>query len=424
MRQVLPDGGSALAVRIKHVPGMPVMAARVWLRGGSRVEEIPGQAHLSGRLLMEGTRRRSWDRIALETEERGMAVHSAGTGEALVVSIDALAEDAPRALAWLAELLLEPAFPEDRFDWVRRQALAELESLKDQPEVRTARTFLEQLYHPHPYCRPLQGDGDSLARLAPADCAAFHRRSLGWGGCLVVSGAFDEDAVGRRCEELFGDLLRPDLGAGEAAVAAARSALPPVAPPQGTGEPRREIRLANVEQAYLYAGHLTMPRDHPQLVALEVASVVLGAGAGVSGWLPTRIREREGLAYSVDVSTAAGAGLDPGRLVAYAGTSPATAAQAEQAMREELGRMVAAGISEADFEEARSYLIGRDPFRRETARQWADVLAEAEFYGLPVDRPEWVVERLRSLTREDVEEAARRWIRPAEIQVTLGLPED
>ena len=60
--------------------------------------------------------------------------------------------------------------------------------------------------------------------------------------------------------------------------------------------------------------------------------------------------------------------------------------------------------------------------RRETARQWADILAEAEFYGLEIDRPEWVVEKLRALRRRDAEEAARRWIHPDELKVTVGRP--
>lgn len=388
------------------------MAARIWLHSGSRLEEIPGQSYVTGRLLVEGSRRRSWDRIALEAEDRGVTLSSTGFTESLSVSIDALADDAREALAWLAEMALEPVFPSDRFDWIRRHAKAELDSLNDSPESRTARAFLEHLYRPHPYCRPLQGDGASLARLTPEDCAAYHRRALGWGGCLVVTGDVNEDTVRSRLEELFGDLLARN-GAGS---------LPAVATPVSASEPRRELPLADAEQAYLYAGHLTVPRDHHQLVPLEVVAVVLGAGPGLSGRLPARIREREGLAYSVDVATAAGAGIDAGRLVVRVGTSAETVTQAERAVREELQRLVEGGIDQVELEEARSFLIGRDPFRRETARQSADLLAEAELYGIPVDRPEWLVDRLRSFSREEVEEATRRWIRPQDLRLTVGLP--
>ncbi len=399
-----------LSFRVRRVPGVPVVAARLWLYGGARLEEIPGQALVAGRLLAEGTRRRRWDQIATEAEDRGILLESFSTLDATCVSVEAMSSDWRLTLDWLAELALEPSFPEDRFAWIRRQVGAELESLLDQPQVRTGRAFLDQLYHPHAYARPLQGDRASLERLTAADCAAFHRRLLGWGGTAVVTGDVDEAAVEKRLGELFADFAEP-----------ARP-LPDVAPPRGRDVARLEVATGDGDQAHLCAGHLTVPRAHPQLPALEVAGVILGAGAGMSGRLPERIREREGLAYACDLHVAAGSGLDAGRLVAYAGTSPATLAQAERAMREELARLVDGGIRPEELEDARSYLIGRDPFRRETARQWAGLLAEAELYGLPTDRPEWVVETLEALALEDVEAAARRWIRPDELKVAVGVP--
>ncbi|HEX6202746.1 MAG TPA: hypothetical protein VF100_07075, partial [Thermoanaerobaculia bacterium] len=68
------------------------------------------------------------------------------------------------------------------------------------------------------------------------------------------------------------------------------------------------------------------------------------------------------------------------------------------------------------------YLLGRDPFRRETARQWADLLAEARHYALPLDRPAWRRERLERLTRDEVAAAVARHVRPDELKVTIGLP--
>ena len=128
-----------------------------------------------------------------------------------------------------------------------------------------------------------------------------------------------------------------------------------------------------------------MPRRHPDYAALELLAVILGSGAGLTGRIPARIREREGLAYTAYAQTVAGSGLDPGRLVAYVGTSPATVEKAERGVVEEITRLVEDGIEDAELEEARAYLLGREPFRRETARQWADLLIEAEEYGIPLD---------------------------------------
>jgi zinc protease len=402
----MPD----LAMRVRRVEGAPVAAVRVWVRAGARIEESPGQAILTGRLLTEGTSRRDWRRIAEEADARGAIVSSFATFECHGVSIDVLADDWELALRWAAEMMIEPSFPADRCAWLAKQAAAELESLADQPEVKTSWGFLEQLYAPHPRSRPLQGNEESLLRLTPEECAAFHRRALSNGVLVTVAGVIDEEAVAARLEDLFGGLARTP------------EPYPEPPPPSGLPEARRQVETEAEDQAHLYIGHLTVPRRHPDYTALEVLAVILGSGAGLTGRIPTRIREQEGLAYSAYAQTVSGSGIDPGRLVAYVGTSPETAEKARQGVVEEITRVVEDGVLPDEVEEARAYLLGREPFRRETARQWVELLVDAEHYQLPVDDPAWRTASLEAVDREAVEAAARRHIVPGDLKVTVGLP--
>ena len=396
-------------VQVRRVEGAPVVAVRLWVCAGGRRELIPGQALVTGRMLTEGTAGRDWRRIADEAESKGMILSSFGTFECHGVTIDALAQDWEQALEWTAEMLIEPTFPEDRCAWMAKQAAAELESLADQPDIKTAWGFLQQLYSPHPRSRPLHGSEESLLSLTPADCARFHAASQAGGVLVAVAGVIDEDAVRRRLDALLSTLP------------AAGEALP--GPPAPVGLPGRgAVETEAEDQAHLYIGHLTVDRRHPDYTALEVAAVILGSGAGLTGRIPMRIREQEGLAYSAHAMTVAGAGLDPGRLLAYVGTSPATVDQAEAGVRDEIARLVEHGIEDAELEESRAYLLGREPFRRETARQWADLLIEAAEYGLPLVDPGQRRHELEALDRETVEAAIRRHIRPADLRVTVGLP--
>jgi zinc protease len=401
---------AAPEVRVRRVEGAQVMAVRLWLRAGAREETIPGQSLITGRMLSEGTARRDWKAIAEQAENRGMIVQSNGTFESIGVSIDALAEDWELALEWAAELLLEPSFPEDRCVWTARQAAAELESLADQPEVKTAWGFLDQIYAPHPRARPVQGDTESLLRLTPDDCASFHRRALSRGVMVTVAGMIDEEAVTARLGKLFAGLPAPEEAFAE----------PP--DPGDSPEPHRQVETEAEDQAHLYVGHLTVPRRHPDFETLELLAVILGSGAGLTGRIPHRIREQEGLAYSANAQTVAGSGVDPGRLVAYVGTAPANVERAERGVIEEIARLVEDGIEEAELEEARAYLLGREPFRRETARQWVELLVDAEHYDLPLDDPDWRQRSLAGLDRAAVEEVARRHLHPDALRVTVGLP--
>jgi len=361
-------------------------------------------------MLAEGTRHRSWSELAAAAESFGASSLGYGGPESHGVVVDALAEHAERAIELAAEQLLEPSFPEDRLRWVTRHAAAELEALADQADQWTALAFNELLYGAHPKGRPLQGDAESLARMTVADCQSFHAAALAAGGWIHVAGAIDPAAV-----ERWVGVLSSALGPPRAAAKA-----PPAPPPAGAR--RREIRTRARDQAHLFVGQLTVGRRHPDFAALEIAGIILGAGAGLSGRIPFRLRDQEGLAYAASADTVAGAGLDAGRLIAYIGTSPENLERAERGIREELGRLATDGVSEQEVEEARSYLLGREPFRRESARQWADLAAQGALHGLPLEDPQWRRSELTAVDRQAVERALRAHLDPSRLAVVVGLP--
>ena len=138
------------SIRVRSLCDSEVVSVQVRLTGGSRTEQVPGQASITGRMLAEGTQRRDWRQIAEQAEDLGMSITAFGGLETIGVAVEALAQDWERAVEWAAELVLEPSFPLDRFEWLVQQNSAELCSLGDQPDVRTGWEFLHQLYHPHP----------------------------------------------------------------------------------------------------------------------------------------------------------------------------------------------------------------------------------------------------------------------------------
>lgn len=402
---------ATLGLRVRHLPGPPLFSVRARLRGGLLNEDLPGLALLTGRMLAEGTQSRDWRRISTEAEDHGMYLQSFAGGESIGVAIDALAADADLALEWMAEILTQPTFPQDRFEWLKRQTLGELDSLLDQPQYRTGRAFSKQLYGEHPYGRSLFGSAEDLLARTREECVEYHRRTLGWGGCIVVTGAIDEDEILKKLVDRFqGILPEPQKR-------------PAAAPPVSSETKEQELISGESDQAHVFSGHLTVDKKHEDLPALDILGIVLGAGAaGNSGRLPNRIREKEGLAYAVEVATSAGAGQGPGHLMVYCGTSPDKARHAGSAIQEEIEKLLQEGIADQELDEARSYILGSDALRRETLRQWSDLLSESVLFGLKTDDPAWVAERYRALSKSDIEAAARRHLKPQELHLTLGWP--
>jgi zinc protease len=358
----------------------------------------------------EGTLRRDWRRIAEEAEDRGVSLSTSAGYAVQGIAVDARIEDWEVALEWAAELAREASFPEERCRWVCQQTAAELESLADQPEVRTGWEFLDQLYPNHPLGRPLHGSRESLAALTAEACRTYHRDCLERGVIVTAAGLIEPDAVERKIELLFGDLTAAGRGA------------PRVPDPDAGRAEIREVALGRGDQAHLFLGKLTERRSSADFGALLLLGVVLGSGSGLGGRIPHRVRELEGLAYSCQVDTVAGSGLDRGRLAVYLGTSVDEVQRAHTAAVQELERLVDRGISDSEVEEARRYLLGREPFRRETARQWTRILAERVLLDLPLDDPDWVAEEVSEVGRSEVEEASRRLLGAGDLEVTFGLP--
>jgi len=395
---------------VRRMAGEPVFALRLVLPGGSRRESIPGQALVTARMLFEGTRRRDWRSLAEAAEARGLTVAGFAGVESHGLAVDGLAEDWRLAIELAAELLFESSFPADRLGWIARHAEAELEAQEDQADVRTGRAFAAALYGEHPKGRPLQGTPEGLRRLDPTACAAFHSAALERGGFVVAAGTIDETEVAAALGDAFASLAAPGSNA----------FVPPPLPPQTAR--RDEIRTRARDQAHLFVGQLTVDRFDPDFEALELAAVAFGAGAGLSGRIPLRLRDREGLAYAAHADLVQAAGLDPGRLVAYVGTAPDNLERAEEAVREELRRLVDGSVTELELVDALSYLLGREPFRRETARLWADLAAYGRVLGLPLEDTEWRAARLRAVTPDGVAAALRRRLAPEALTVMRGLP--
>ena len=91
-------------------------------------------------------------------------------------------------------------------------------------------------------------------------------------------------------------------------------------------------------------------------------------------------------------------------------------------MREELHRLIDEGPTEEEVLSARDYLLASEPFRFETARQWADLLAQAELFDLPLDDMLWRRARWQRLGRREVAAAACRHLCVEELRFTLGVP--
>jgi zinc protease len=411
-RFVLQNGLVVLAL---PEPSVPSAYLELLVPTGSRFDpdEKLGRGQLLGRMLHEGTERRSAERLALEAERIGAKLDAGGAYRSTRISVEVLREDLDRGLDLLSDVALRSCFPAEALEDRRREQLTYIARIADDPQREACRAFNELVYRAHPAGRPALGRPKSVAALVREDLLAEWRQAfVPTGSVLAVAGDFGG------LEPLRGRLERY-LGRWEARRAPER---PEVPAPRLQRSMRRKALHRDREQVHLYVGHLGIRRTDADFEAALVLDHVLGQGAGLTDRLSQRLRDREGLAYTVWASLAHGAEIDPGTFVAYAATAPGNVPRALSGIREELERIREEPVPARELGQVKSFMLGQYPFGFQTNRDLAGYALACEQYGLGLDYHRRFLEAVARVGPEEVQRVARARLHPEALTVAAAGP--
>jgi zinc protease len=158
-------------------------------------------------MLDEGTRRRTALEINDEAALLGAQI-GAGSGiDSSVVVMSALKKNLDASLDLYADIILNPSFPEDELERLRKQSLARIQQEKTQPVSMALRIFPALLYGDrHAYALPLTGSGteESVQRITRQTLQDYHRT---WfkpnNATLIVVGDTTMAEIRPKLEKLF-----------------------------------------------------------------------------------------------------------------------------------------------------------------------------------------------------------------------------
>jgi zinc protease len=198
-----------------------------------------------------------------------------------------------------------------------------------------------------------------------------------------------------------------------------------VAKPDPKGAPGEQIVSdPTAAQTHLYLGHLGITRDHPDYFTLLVLDNILGTGPGFTDRLSANLRDRQGLAYTVNAQICSSATDQPGTFLGYIGTHRDKYADAKDGFLREIRKMREVPPTEQEVEDAKKYLLGSMPFRIATNDGVAGELLLAEKYKLGYDYLEKYREKLHGITPADVHAAAKKHLDPKKLTLVAVGPID
>ncbi|WP_419937679.1 M16 family metallopeptidase [Candidatus Palauibacter sp.] len=367
------------------------VAIGLWVRQGRVHEDAEhgGASHLLEHMVFKGTRRRSARDLAWELERLGGALDAYTTHEFTAFQARVPAAALGIALDVLCDLAFFPRLSGDDLDVEREVVLEEIASAAEVPEDIVFEEHARALYGGHPYGEPILGTRESVRGLSVSALAALHERAYRPGNVVVAAAGAVEHG------DLVDGLARwlPDRAPAPAA------ADPP--PPAGESGFRR-MRREGGRQTHIVTGGLSVPYRDPLRYAVHVTATALGGG--MSSRLFQRIRETRGLAYAV--YSFHGFYAQAGHVGAYVGTRPETAADAREALQEELALLARDGLTRQELDDTRSQLKGQFLISLESPASRMNRLAGVALYGHEYRTLDEVAGRIDAVDRAQCLEAA------------------
>jgi zinc protease len=397
-------------LRLRAVPrtSVPLVSGCLVLEAGEATldDDRSGLAVLAGDSLQGGTEGRSGVALAEDMERLGTSFRVSTGWDATTVAFTCMAERLDDVMALLTEVIRSPTFPEDEVARVRRQRLAAIRQRGMDPGDMADDELDREIFPPgHPYGRPLAGSIETVSGVTRAAVRDFagERYRPGLGGFVLVG-----DLSWDRIQEVAGSHLGGWEGEAPGPIILPEPSFPEsvrVVLVHRPGSVQSEIRI----------GHPGPPRGIEGEEALRVANMILG-GAFTSR-LNLNLREEHGFTYGVRSSVVqrrSGGQFTIGTAVGTEVTGPAL----DEAMKE-FRRFREDGPSDEEVEQARDYLAGVFPLRMETTAQLAARMAELLIFDLPDDHHQIRQDRIRAVTRNQVAEAAARYLRPEQASVVI-----
>jgi predicted Zn-dependent peptidase len=393
----LPNG---IAVLTEHMPGLRSVTAGIWVRRGSRHEtaELNGICHFIEHAVFKGTKQRSARDIAVETDRLGGNLDAYTTHEMTGFTTKVADTAISQAIDLLTDLVSHPRFDQEDLEREQKVILEEMKMVEDTPDELLGELFNAAYFPNQPLGRPIEGTRETVSTFDHKTTVGFHAREFSYHNFVVAAAGNVEHA---RLVELVGaafDGCESGAAIRPQAVGAAKPR--PAAPI--LIEQKNELEQAHLVIASPWPSAL----DEDRYAASLLASII---GGGTSSRLWQKIREEQGIAYSV--GAAGSAFSDIGVFNIYVGTSPEYLDQALELSLVEMRETVRNSVTEEEIRIAKDQAISSILLGLESSSARAGTLARQEVIHGHRISPDEVIEKIRAITIEELQAVARTYFK-------------
>lgn len=398
IKKVTLENGITLVVKEDH--SNATVAFYTAFPGGLRFETpaTNGLSSFLASMLKRGTVKRTREELTRDIDELAGSIGGFSGRNTTGVFGRFLSKDFHKGLELLADVLMNPTFPEKELEKLRKDILASIKSQEDYLPGYTFKLLQRTLFKKHPYGMHVSGEIETVSAFTREDFSNHYEKIfVPERMVLVVVGDINKDRAVEKVQELFG---------GFKGKAGDMPELPPKLPIEErqtailtTGEVKEKAQT-NIGIGFL-GTTITGEDRYPLSVLTEVLS-------SQGGRLFVELRDKLSLAYAV--SAFSRPGVEPGLFALYIGCAPDKKDQAVTGLLNELQKVVTAEVTEEELERAKSAIVGGYEIGLQQVSSQASDMANNELFGLGYDHFKHYPGRIEAVTAEDILRVARKYI--------------
>jgi predicted Zn-dependent peptidase len=378
----------------------------VWVKVGSSYEKEAesGMSHFIEHMVFKGTERRTPFEIATCLESLGGDLNAFTDREYTCYHATILSEHIDVALDILSDLVIRPTFPKDELDRERKVLLQELSMVEESPDDYITDVFLSSIWKNHALGRPIIGNRKTIKTISRAQLLRYFKEHyFAENMVIAVAGNVDLEAVREKCEAFFGSLPSKKRD--------------PLKHKKSVYHPVKKALVMDTEQLHLLLGFEGMGFRDPYRFDSLIMSFFLGGG--MSSRLFQEIREKAGLAYTVDCDCVPFS--ETGILSIYVAMSPRSFGQCMKILTREIQQLKETALTEQQLNVVKSQLKGTILLSNDNMDVRQESLGRNEIvFGRHISVDE-VVEELARVSPQRIQDVAQRIFTPGkQAVVTLG----
>ena len=357
-------------------------------------------------LLDRGTENLTRQQISDELNNYRAEMNVSGDAGNLSVTVQTNRENLIPVLRIIEEVLRRPKLPAEELELIREEMLSNAAERVNDP-VAIAMNAVTRKMAPYDvddprYIAELKEDMERTRAVTIEQIQDVYQRLVGSTvGELTIIGDFDKTLVVPAVDEFTKGWTSTVVF----------ERIPRISVNNLNGDFVQINTPDKANAAYFAAMTLPMKDSHPDYPALAIGNFILGSG-GLSSRLADRVRQKDGLSYTVQSNLQASAVDERTAFYVFAISNPANSGKLHGAIQEELKRLVADGITQEELDRAKEGYLQSQQVSRTDENSLIPMLEAYAFIGRDMKYVADFESKIRNLTVEDVNRALKKHLKP------------